>query len=232
MKIVRQVFIIFLLLLSINIQAYADPIVEQSEIKVTQIEVIANVPEQFTKEITVNFTLDNGTNALYTLNKANRYKVEGIIPIGNHTLNFININGNNGEYKISSPGAVVAYEGQKSIFKIDITINPDMVQDKNNSSNNNSSKNIGGNKTQEYLESTLIKDDNKSNDQGENNTEVEDRDKEEQQEAVEEKNYEEKEDGDKKSIIKVFLKKWFSAVLLLIAVSIFGVIFIIRRRFL
>lgn len=230
MKIVRQVFIIFLLLLSINIQAYADPIVEQSEIKVTQIEVIANVPEQFTKEITVNFTLDNGTNALYTLNKSNRYKVEGVIPLGNHILNFININGNNGEYKISSPGVVVAYEGQKSIFKIDVTINPDMVQEKNNSSNNNSNKNIGGNKTQEYLESTLIKDDNKSNDQGENNTEVEDRDKEEQQEAVEEKNDEEKEDGDKKSIIKMFLKKWFSAVLLLIALSIFGVIFIIRRR--
>lgn len=228
MKIVRQVFIIFLLLLSINIQAYAEPVVEQSEIKVTQIEVIANVPDQFTKEITVNFTLDNGTNALYTLNKANRYKVEGVIPIGNHILNFININGNNGEYKISSQGAVVAYEGQKSTFKIDVTINPDMVQEKNNSSNNNSSKNIRGNKTQEYLESTLIKDENKSNDKVENNTE--DRDKQDYQGEIKEGNDEKKEDGDKKSIIKVFLKKWFSAVLLLIALSIFGVIFIIRRR--
>lgn len=228
MKIVRQVFIIFLLLLSINVKAYAAPVVEQSEIKVTQIEVIANVPEQFTKEITVNFTLDNGTNALYTLNKANRYKVEGVIPLGNHTLNFININGNNGEYKISSPGAVVAYEGQKSTFKIDVTINPDMVQEKNNSNNNNSNKNIGGNKTQEYLESTLIKDDDKSNDKVENNTE--DKDKQDVQEEITEENDEEKEGGDKKSIIKVFLKKWFSAVLLLVVLSIFGVIFIIRRR--
>ena len=103
-----------------------------------------------------------------------------------------------------------------------------MVQDKNNSSNNNSSKNIGGNKTQEYLESTLIKDDDKSNDQVENDTA--DKDKQEEKEKVEEKNDEEKEDGDKKLIIKVFLKKWFSAVLLLVALSIFGVIFIIRRR--
>lgn len=226
-KIVRQVFITFLLLLSINVQVYAAPVVEQSEIKVTQIEVIANVPEQFTKEITVNFTLDNGTNALYTLNKANRYKVEGIIPIGNHTLNFININGNTGEYKVLSQGVVGAYEGQKSTFKIDVTINPDMIQDKKSSSNDNSNKNIGGNKTQEYLESTLIKDDNKSNEQVEKDTE--DKDKQDTQEEVEDKNAEE-EDGDKKSIIKVFLKKWFSAVLLLIAVSIFGVIFIIRRR--
>lgn len=224
MKLLIKLMIFLIMLMPVfRINTYAEPIIEQKTIQVTQAEVTADVPEGFDREITINFTLDNGANALYTLNRSNKYKESGVIPIGSHNLNFININGNTGQYDISSAGVIVAYEGQKCKFKVTVTNNQDVYsENKSNESDTKKSssadkKNIGGNHTQEELESTLITDDS-------NNSENEklENDDSSNNDDVEESENTDAEEENKKEKKKSFFRKYYATLLVL---SVCGVVF-------
>ncbi|MBY7009318.1 hypothetical protein FDC58_14935 [Clostridium botulinum] len=225
MKKVFKIFFTFLMIIILNnVNAYAEPIIENKNVSITNIEVKANVPTGFNKTIYVNFKLEDGTNALYTLIPQENYIYNGVIPIGQAQVNFINIVENNNEYKYSSAGALGAYEGQKTKFTIDVqkdeTTSRLNKKIPNNENQQKEAENIGGNHTQEDLEAnrtdTVKSDENK-----------------EAENLQEDKNKESKDikkDEDINKQANTFFKKYFITITLLIICSIAYLTMKIKKR--
>lgn len=86
------------------------------------IDIRLNPPEEFKSGVMLNFTLEDGTNALYTINVENNgYNVQEKMPVGHHKLEFINIYDDlKGEYRIDSPKEVDIVANQGTMFQVDI----------------------------------------------------------------------------------------------------------------
>lgn len=172
MKKIIKLMLLLVLLITVNIRGvHAETKIEENNIKVTTIEIIANAPDGFDKDIYVNFLLANGTNKLYILKRDEGYIYNGTIQVGEAKINFVNIINNNNEYSYSCLNSLKAEEGEKAKFDIDIEksednkntskLDCDKIPDSENPQK--SKDNIGGNHTQEELESTLIEEEKNDN---------------------------------------------------------------------
>lgn len=228
-KFVITFFTIVILITIFNFKSsYAEPVIQQKNIQTTEIEVKANVPKDFTKTIYVNFALKDGTNALYTLTSKENYTYNGLIPVGEAKVQFINIVGNNDEYAYSSPNSLEAKDGTKATFVIEIIKAP-ASNDKKventiaDSENPQKSKgNIGGNHTQEELEATRI--DDKDSNEKEAGTNKEGNKNGENQEQY-------KEDKSTDQSANSFFKKYFLTILLFIIFGIAYLVIKIKKRY-
>lgn len=158
--------LVALIILTCN-AAYAEPKIQENQIKQSQIEVKANVPEKFDKKIYVNFTLEDGTTTVYTLTSANKYRQDGVIKVGNAKVNFIKIVGNDdNKYDYLCDDSVDVKEGENSIFKIQIT-----SKEKDDSVNESKdSNNSTINKNEDTMKSNVNADKNISTDESKKET--------------------------------------------------------------
>lgn len=118
------IFIISIIILPTNVTATPE---------VTSVIIQADVPEGFEKNILINFTLEDQTNALYRLEKVNNFSSKNPIPVGKHKIDFINILDDiKGEYKVKAPKEIETKKGAITSFKIVIENNIE----KNNKDNN------------------------------------------------------------------------------------------------
>jgi|GEM_PF-6129304 len=85
------------------------------------INIEADVPLNFEKNILINFTLEDGTNALYRLETFNNFKVQEKMPVGNHKIDFISIlNDTRSIYKVEAKEEIQIEKDISSDYKIEI----------------------------------------------------------------------------------------------------------------
>lgn len=110
----KRIFLLFILLIVYQ------RIYTHAEIKdVGFIDIQVELPRDFETGLMINFTLEDGTNALYTLNPHNGYKLQQQMPVGRHTLDFINLyNDIKGEYEISSEKVIVIEKNKGTLFDV------------------------------------------------------------------------------------------------------------------
>lgn len=112
----------FSIALIISIVGTGSYVTEATEIQYGYIDIKAITPENFDTSIMINFTLEDGTNALYTLEKVNSYKNEEKMLIGKHKLEFISIyNDLKGRYSVENEKEITITKDTSTPFVITIT---------------------------------------------------------------------------------------------------------------
>lgn len=132
------VFIIMIMFLFNGLPVKADVEIKQEKVVMTTFSVSATVPDDFNKDIEMNFlNQDNGLNTYVILTKSDNYKYNSNIPIGNSKLQFVNIIQADKKYNYSCNASVTGYENQECKFNL-------LIED--------NSQNIKGNHEDEYNE--------------------------------------------------------------------------------
>lgn len=101
-KIVLNFIVIFLISICAFKNVFAVEI-KTEKVQVSNITIKANVPNDFDKNIMINFEFTDGTNALYTLNKQQGYIYKGLIQVGKAKLSFATVTPNSEAYHLTLP---------------------------------------------------------------------------------------------------------------------------------